>query len=341
MAIVLPGLFDLQVNGWNGVDFNAPGLGTEAILAVTEGLAASGTAAFLPTVVTNAPEAMESAISALAAAAAVQNRETSRTATARAKIAGIHIEGPFISPAEGPRGAHDPAYVVPPQPALIQRLRRAAGGLRLMLTFAPEVEGALDLVRWCLAEGIVPAIGHTGADSISIARAVDTGAIISTHLGNGCTGMLPRHPNPLWDQLAEDRLFATMIADGHHLPDAVMRVFLRTKGERLMLVSDATSFTGMPAGRYHAVIGGDVVLSAEGRLSIADRPGTLAGAARSLLDGVLHLVESDILGLEEAWALASTRPARFWGLACPPFAVLFDPVSRRIVRTVGQGDCHS
>ncbi len=349
-ARVLPGFFDLQVNGWNGIDFNSPDLGASAILSAAEGLAASGTAAFLPTVVTNDSDAMEASIAALSATA----RRAAMSATAvldaarfaglrlqvtpdqrgesvpfRAAIAGIHIEGPFISPLDGPRGAHNPAFVMPPDLALAERLYRAAGGLKLMMTFAPEVPGAIDLVRWCVARGVVAAIGHTAADSASIARAVKEGAVISTHLGNGISGKLPRHPNPIWDQLADDALAATMIADGHHLPDSVMKVFLRAKSDRLMLVSDATSFAGLKPGRYHALIGGDVELSADGRLSVSGAPGTLAGAARSLLDGVLHLVDSGLLGLEDAWALASIRPARFWGLARLPFEVHFDPVARR------------
>lgn len=344
--LIFPGLVDLQVNGWEGVDFNAPGLSVEDVLLVAEKLAATGTVAFLPTVVTNDPAVMQEAIRTIAAAARSEaDKKLTATAKAgnppasssRAEIVGIHLEGPFISPQQGPRGAHDPRWILAPDMALAERLCEAAGGLQVMLTLAPELPRAIDLVRWCQSRGVIAAIGHTAADAATITRAVDAGAVISTHLGNGCAGLLPRHPNPIWDQLAEDRLAATMIADGFHLPDSVLRVFLRAKGRGLMLVSDATAFSGMPPGRYRAKIGGEVILEPGGRLSVADRPGTLAGATRSLLAGVLHLSDAGLLALPEAWELASLRPAIFMGMKPPYREVLFDPVARRVLGIIEPG----
>jgi N-acetylglucosamine-6-phosphate deacetylase len=201
------------------------------------------------------------------------------------------------------------------------------------MTFAPELAGARELAAWCAERGIIAAIGHSDADAASIGAAVEAGVSLSTHLGNGCALQLPRHPNLIWDQLAEDRLAATMIADGQHLPDAFMRVATRMKGERLLLISDATALAGAKPGTYEAPIGGRVVLEANGRLHVAGSNDTLAGAARSLLDGVLTLSDRGITGFEEAWEMASSRPAKALGLPGAPGDVLFDPATRLIVET--------
>lgn len=137
---------------------------------------------------------------------------------------------------------------------------------------------------------------------------------MSTHLGNGAHLMLPRHPNYLWEQLAADELYGCMIADGHHLPLSVLAVILRMKRNRAILVSDAVSLSGMPPGSYHLHIGGDVVLTAEGRLHLAGQPELLAGSAMMLPDQVGYLVEAGLCGLPDAWDCASVHPARLLGL---------------------------
>jgi N-acetylglucosamine-6-phosphate deacetylase len=155
---------------------------------------------------------------------------------------------------------------------------------------------------------VVPAIGHTAATPEQIRDAVAAGAMLSTHLGNGAHALLPRHPNYLWEQLAADELWASFIADGFHLPDAVMKTILRMKDERALLVSDSVALAGMPPGEYESGIGSRVVLTPQGRLHLAADPRLLAGSAQPLLAGIAHLVRAGLATLADAWAMASTRP---------------------------------
>jgi N-acetylglucosamine-6-phosphate deacetylase len=182
-----------------------------------------------------------------------------------------------------------------------------------MVTLSPHWEGAEDYISKLSRAGVHVAIGHTDATPEQIRRAVDVGATLSTHLGNGSAGMIPRHTNSLWPQLADDRLTATLIADGHHLPDDMLKTILRTKGiARCILVSDAVATAGLPPGRYKATVGGDVELHENGRLSLA---GTefLAGAARPLKDGILRAASSDGISLAEGLSMATANPGRFVG----------------------------
>ena len=296
-----PGWFDLQVNGFAGVDPNAAGLTREALRSMTTRLHQEGVSRYLVTLISAPPEEM------LAAAAAVARACAGDAQLAHA-IAGIHLEGPFISPHDGARGAHRVEAVCDADIALIEAIDAAAPKMIRLVTLAPEVPGALALIGALVARGIVVAIGHTLADAPTLRRAVEAGARLSTHLGNGVPTTLPRHPNVIWEQLAEDRLHASVIFDGHHLPRSVMRVIATVKGpERLILISDAVALARMPAGEYRAAIGGRVVLSAEGRLTLAGTP-YLAGSASSLLDGVNTALLQ--VGLSPAAALraASATP---------------------------------
>ena len=322
----IPGLVDLQINGWAGIDFNDPGLSTGSVETAAESILATGVVSFLPTVITGPLDAMEAILATLAAA--VQSGVLTRR-----MISGIHVEGPFISPEDGPRGAHPRAHAIAPDIASAERLYRASHGLIRMLTLAPELPGAEVLIRWCTSKGIIAAIGHSNADATSIRRAVEAGASFSTHLGNGCASMLNRHSNLLWHQLADDRLRAAMIADGHHLPADVMKVFIRAKGDRLVLVSDATALGGSLPGTYTTPIGGKVVLSADGRLSMEGSPGTLAGAALPLVQGVLNLLDLGLADFDTAWCMASARPASILGMKQVAGEVLWDFKDRRIVST--------
>ncbi|MNQ77726.1 N-acetylglucosamine-6-phosphate deacetylase [compost metagenome] len=181
-------------------------------------------------------------------------------------------------------------------------------------------------------------IGHTAADSAQIQEAVAAGARMSTHLGNGAHLMLPRHPNYLWEQLAQEELWSCVIADGFHLPDQVLKVVLKVKGERALLVSDAVSISGLAPGVYKTHIGGDVVLTPEGRLHLAADPRLLAGSAQMLLWSVAHLHRRGIADFPAAWEMASTRPASLMGLSvaqgltagAPADLVLFDKVGSDI-----------
>jgi N-acetylglucosamine-6-phosphate deacetylase len=173
---------------------------------------------------------------------------------------------------------------------------------------APELPGSERFIRTCGDMGIIVGIGHTSASSDLISMAANAGATLSTHLGNGAHAMLPRHPNYIWDQLAEERLYTSMIADGFHLPEAVLKVFVRIKQEQAILVSDSMMYSGMAPGRYHSPATGDVVLTREGKLHKEGQPGTLAGSASVLLDGISRI--SKLEGFSFAWDMASVHPAR-------------------------------
>jgi N-acetylglucosamine-6-phosphate deacetylase len=296
-----PGLVDLQVNGFAGIDLNDSAVTPDRVSELTRALIRVGVTSYLPTVITALPEEIEQRLRAIASAV-----ESDRL-TAQC-VAGIHLEGPFISPEDGARGAHPLAAVRPPDWELFARRQEVAGGGIKIVTLSPEWPGAPAFIAKCRAEGVIPAIGHTAATPEQIREAVAAGAMLSTHLGNGAHAMLPRHPNYLWEQLAADELWASFIADGFHLPDAVMKTILRMKGGRAVLVSDSVALAGMPPGEYESGIGSRVVLTPQGRLHLAADPRLLAGSAQPLLAGITHLARSGLASLAEAWAMASTRP---------------------------------
>jgi len=302
LPIVAPGLVDLQVNGYRGIDFNGPELTAEQVETACRELLLSGVTTFWPTVITGPPERVSRNLRVLAGAVDSGGLATSM-------IGGIHLEGPFISPEDGPRGAHPREYCRLPDLSLVERWQEESGGRVGLITLAPELEGSPDLIRACRERGILVAIGHTGAGSGVIEMAAGAGATLSTHLGNGCHAVLPRHSNYIWDQLAEDRLQTTMIADGFHLPDSVLRVFLRAKGERAMLVSDCMPYAGLEPGKYDSPAAGNLVLTPEGKLHLEGQEEKLAGSASGLLDGVLHM--AGLTDFATAWDMASVRPARF------------------------------
>jgi N-acetylglucosamine-6-phosphate deacetylase len=297
-----PGLVDLQVNGFAGNDVNADDMDESTVAALVRSLHRAGVTTVVPTIVSAPKEHITRALSVIAAARAAD------PLVAQA-IPYAHVEGPFLSPEDGPRGAHDRRYVRPADAGELRRWGHLAG----LVTISPHDDAAIDLIGQATRAGVRCAIGHTHATPEQITRAVDAGAVLSTHLGNATYATLPRHPNHLWTQLADDRLHAGFIADGHHLTADTFRPMLRAKGiERSHLVSDATALAGMPPGRYRTPVGGDVELSADGRLSHVGTP-FLAGASRSLADGVATAITMAGLSLATGLRLATANPGRFTG----------------------------
>lgn len=328
LPLIAPGLVDLQVNGYGGIDFNHFPFAEKASEQVARQLWSQGVTTFLPTVITNNDQEIEQMVRTLASAC----RELSLV---KQCIAGIHLEGPFLSAEDGPRGAHNREYIKAPDWALFQRWQKAAEGRIRLITLSPEWPRCDDFIRRCCQQNVVVSIGHTAASVEQIASSVRAGAGMSTHLGNGAHLVLPRHPNYIWEQLAQDDLWCAMIADGEHLPLSVLKVFIRAKGERAMLVSDVTCHAGMPPGLYQSHIGGSVVLSSSGRLSMADNPALLAGSAQGLLYGVNLLIKNSIVSCACALEMASIRPAtrlnlpvRFGLVVGAPFdAVMLQPAA--------------
>lgn len=300
---IAPGFLDIQVNGYGGHDVQAADVTANTIAQLIRSLWAKGVAAICPTVITQSEARICRSLAAIAAACAAD------PLVAHA-IPRIHVEGPFISPEDGARGAHPLAHVRPPSFNEYRRWQEAAGGRVGIITLAPEQPGSADFIARVTADGVVVAIGHTATRTEQLQAAVAAGARLSTHLGNGSHALLPRHSNYLWDQLADDRLCASMIFDGHHLPPPLMRVFLRAKGvERGILVSDAVAVAGLPPGTYESAVGGKVELLPNGRLNLAGTP-YMAGSASTLPEGVANAVRHTDATLAEAVRMASTNPTR-------------------------------
>jgi N-acetylglucosamine-6-phosphate deacetylase len=300
MKVESPGLCDLQVNGFAGIDFNQPGLSEEALDQAAGALRRTGVTRFLPTLIT-AP------FEAFAACARVLGRWRSPA------MMGIHAEGPYLSTTEA-RGAHPPAHLLPASRDDFQRRQDAAEGRIVLVTLAPEVAGALALIEHLVASGVRVAIGHSAAEPAQVRDAVRAGATLSTHLGNGCAPGLPRHPNLIWEQLAADELTACFIADGHHLPAATLKAMVRAKTPaRSILVTDATAAAGAPPGRYR--LGGlTVERDATGRVTLP-REGKLAGSSATLDQVVACAARDTGLPIEEVLAMASSIPAAHLGTA--------------------------
>ena len=301
-----PGLVDLQVNGCGGVDVNADQLKAQTIIALVDVMLSKGVTSFAPTIITAPEERICHALSVIAEA----RRSNPRVA---ACIPFIHLEGPHISPLDGYRGAHPADAVRPPSIAMFERWQRAADGLVGMATLSPHFSESATYIAALVEQGVHVAIGHTHAWPEQVQCAVDAGARLSTHLGNGIAREIPRHRNPLWSQLADDRLTATFIADGHHLPPDMLKAMLRAKGiARSILVSDSVALAGMPAGVYTTPVGGRVELRPDGRLCVLGSE-LLAGATASLAQCIGHLVRVIGVPLHDALTMATVNPGRFAG----------------------------
>jgi len=300
MLVEFPGFFDLQVNGFAGVDFNSPGCTPEQLKHAVDALGKTGVTQFLPTLITSSFERFSSCARALVDFPV-------------AAIAGIHMEGPYISPQDGPRGAHPRRYGLEASIDDFKRRQDVARGRIVLVTLAPEVAGAIRLIEYLVESNVRVAIGHTAATPEQIRDAVRAGATLSTHLGNGCAQTVARHPNFIWEQLAADDLLASFIVDGHHLPPATVKAMMRAKTPaRSILVTDATAAAGCAPGFY--MIGEErVELTAEGRVS-APGATNLAGSALAMNTAVGNAVRFTGLALDEILQMASTLPARYLGL---------------------------
>jgi N-acetylglucosamine-6-phosphate deacetylase len=284
------GFFDPQVNGYGGVDFNGKGLTVDELHRASKALAAAGVTRFFPTLTTASHERMVANLKILARAA-------EQDPLFRNMCRGIHLEGPYLSPEEGFRGAHPKEFIRPPDWEEVERFQEACGGRIRLITLAPEMNEAIPFIERSVSRGIVIGMAHTNAPEEILEDAFRAGARLSCHLGNGAHTLLPRHRNPIQKQLSMDGLLASIIADGVHLPDYVVKNFIRAKGiDRTLLTTDSMAGAGAPIGRY--MIGDlEVEVSADGRS--ARLPGTpyLAGSTLTMdraITNVIHFAGIDL-----------------------------------------------
>lgn len=303
--VIGPPLFDIQVNGCGGVNLQSPEAEPEDLRRITDMLALWGVSHWVPTLITLPQDQLERTLAIFA--------EALEDPVVRRAVPGFHVEGPYISPNDGPRGAHTLAYVRKPSLREFDRWQKAAKGHVLYVTVAPEVPGAVKFIQGVVERGVVVSLGHHGAKAEQIARAADAGATLCTHLGNGCAAQIHRHHNHLWPQLADDRLACSLIADLEHLPEPVLKVFTRALGpDRTILTSDAVHLAGLPPGRY-TLAAMDVELLPSGRIQLTGTD-LLAGSSLMLIRGVVNAALHTDLSLEQAWHAATTNPARVLGV---------------------------
>jgi N-acetylglucosamine-6-phosphate deacetylase len=257
--------FDLQVNGYAGVDFNQDDLDGEALHRACERLEADGVAAFLATIITDDLAAMCRRLSTLAVL-----RE--QDSLAQRLIAGVHIEGPFLNETDGYRGAHPRDAIRPADTVAMARLVDAAQGLTRVVTLAPERDPGFAVTRWLASQGVIVSAGHTDATLDDLRRAIDAGLSMFTHVGNGCPMQMHRHDNIVQRALSlADSLWLCFIADGAHVPFAALGNYLRlAREDRCIVVTDAIAPAGLGPGRFRfarwdLVIGDDMVPRAPDR----------------------------------------------------------------------------
>jgi N-acetylglucosamine-6-phosphate deacetylase len=320
---IAPAWFDIQINGAGGVNFTSDTLAAAQIANVADVCLERGVGGFCPTVITSSFPTLQHALRTLLSARNQQRRLAEM-------IPCFHLEGPYISPEDGPRGAHPLAHVRPPDLNEFCRLQDAAEGLIRLVTLAPELRGAIAFVEKLTSMGIVIAIGHTAATPLVLRDAVAAGARLSTHLGNGCHAMLPRHDNYLWEQMGDDRLWASLICDGQHLPPALMRCLIRAKTPaRTILTCDASPLAGLRPGVYREW-GQELEVVPEGKV-IVRGTGFLAGSWNFTDTCIANAMRFAGVTLCEAVDMASVRPRQLLGLPVPTLApgqagpfVLFD-----------------
>ncbi len=306
---IAPGLIDIQINGFGGIDFNRPIESDDAWHHAARQLYAQGCTGFLVTLITNREEATRRLLTNLTAHINLDPRN----------CLGFHMEGPWLNPDPGTRGAHRPEWMQKPSLRLLEEWEALAGPLLKLITLAPEVdlEASLQVIRAGVARQIQFFIGHSLAMGETLARAVEAGAVGWTHLGNAVAATVPKFENVLMHALAHPGIQASLIPDGLHIPPHAFRVMARllhhADPSRLLLTTDAMA--GAAAGKTGAYTLGEVEveLGADGSARL---PGTgrLAGATVTPFQGVFLAERMAGLFLEDVWKAFSTRPAALLGL---------------------------
>ncbi len=298
---VSPGLIDIQLNGYAGINFCDAGLDPNKAPDILPALWKTGVTTFCPTVITNTQEGLLQCFRSLEEARRINSRFAQSAPC-------YHLEGPYISPG-GSRGAHNTEVMRPPDWKEFMALQDAAGGRIGVVTLAPELPGALDFIRRARKAGLVVSMGHTDATPEQIHQGAEAGAQLSTHLGNGCPQMIDRHQTPIWAQLALRHLAASLICDGFHLPPDLVQVIHGMKGiDGCVLITDAVHVAGLTPGRYK-LVDMDIELLPTGQVVMADRH-SMAGSAVSMNRAVKVFMDYASVTLEEAVQAATANPSR-------------------------------
>jgi len=307
-----PGLLDIQVTGYGGQEFSSANLTGEKVGSIVRAFEAFGVTRIYPTVTSEGHEVLQHALRTIASVCEGSPQWSRR-------LPGIHLEGPFITAEDGARGAHPRQHCHPADWDEFQRLQEAAGGRIRILTLSPEYDGSMAFIERAVSTGVTVAIGHTSARPEQIHAAIDAGARLSTHLGNGSHPTLHRFHNYLWPQMADDRLAASIIVDGHHLPADLVKVIVRAKTpQRCILVSDLSGQAGQSPGTYVSPFS-NVELLPDGRLVVAGQRELLGGASLPLSVGVPNVMQFAGVDLKTAIEMATRHPAQLLGLETGTF----------------------
>jgi N-acetylglucosamine-6-phosphate deacetylase len=304
---IAPPLFDVQVNGYAGVDFQRDNLTTDDLLHAVQALRADGCATFLLTLITDEWAQLTHRLRHLVALRA-QLHEL------KSAIVGWHIEGPFLSTGPGFHGAHDPARMLDPAPQHIHELRTITGNDPLLLTLAPERRGAIESIKLATSLGIKVSLGHTDASADVLAQAVQAGATMFTHLANGCPRELDRHDNILWRVFETPGLTPSLIPDRIHVSPAPFRVIHRALGNSVFYTTDAMSAAGAKPGRHtigklEVEVGADQIVRQPGKTNFA-------GSALRPIEGVFRAAQMLNCPWQETWSRLSIVPSKLMGLPC-------------------------
>ncbi len=305
-ALIVPGYVDLHVHGGAGSDVMDDS--ASALAAIERLLARHGVTSYFPTTVTASMDNTLRALERLAAA--IEDAKQSKVERpGRAIPLGIHLEGPFISHAR--RGVHPPADLLPPRIETFERFWQAARGQVRMMTIAPELDGAIELISAAASRGVCVSLGHSNAEFDKAERGIAAGARHATHTFNAMRPLEHRDPGILGSVLTNEQVSTDIIVDGIHLDPSIVKLVAHAKGhEQTVLITDATSATGMPDGQYH--LGSFEVEVKDGKCMAN---GKLAGSVLTMDAAVRNLARFADWDLTEAVAAASRNPARVAGVA--------------------------
>ena len=299
-------LIDLQINGYQGINFSDPSHSKQDFIDACRGVLEAGVAAFLPTFITGLESMYQRNIPILAEIIAMDEF--------KGKVLGLHLEGPFISKEPGAVGAHRSDWCKLPDIDLLKQLIDLSEKNIKFLTIAPELPGACELTEFAVSEGIVVSAGHTLALSEDLANFAAAGGTAFTHIGNGLPNLLDRHNNPIWAALANDDLYVTMIVDGFHLPNDLIKTILKVKGaEKTIVISDVLYLAGCVPGNY-TLDDEPVVLEKDGKLWKPEL-NCLAGSSVMMPDAMKRLEKLNLLSSEELMQVSYTNPLRLLGIS--------------------------